>query len=52
MKNKTCEVENCKEKVFATAYPEDIKYRLCEFHFKEMFGNIMQGAEVVDKTNE
>ena len=49
---KKCEVDNCKERVFATAYPEDIKYRLCKFHFKDKFYNIIQSAEIVDKTNE
>lgn len=48
----TCEVKNCKESVFATAFPEDLKYKLCRGHFMLKMGKFAQGAKIVDLTED
>lgn len=49
---KTCEVKGCKEKLFATAYPDDLKFRLCAYHFKDKFGHLVANAPIVDMTGD
>lgn len=48
---KTCEMPNCKEKVFVTAFPERIPVKLCQKHFLEKMGHLISpDTPIIDKT--
>lgn len=47
-----CEMTNCKNKVFATAFPDKNPVRLCKEHFQSEMGHLAADAPIVDMTEE
>lgn len=51
--NETCEMTNCKKKVFITAFPDKIPVKLCEDHFRKEMGHLIDpNAPIIDMTEE
>lgn len=55
-KDEQCDVRGCKDKMFATLFPNDLDFKVCARHFKERVGQkilrVAGKAEIIDKTGE